>query len=385
MKPHRHRRQVVGFTLIEMLVVIAIIGILAALLLPAVNRGKLQAQRAVCTSNLKQVGLAYQSFAHDHNGRFPTQVSVRDGGIEECRWKDPWPSNTVRTLQALSNELVTPKILICPADRYVRLTNFAWLVDDDLLCNFHHVSYVGNLRLAVQDVGKSTSILAAEKHLLPIAWNHYDRGTTTLDKTNYFRWDDYIHRYKGHILFADGHVEWLPNGPALNWVMVQSFPPRPGKVAVSSARPPSASPRPAPGVPARTNSPRPSAQPGPSPEASPPPASASVPAPVLGRPDYVFSYPQVTSQSDVERSPVPITNHVVAMVTNVPAVQPPEVIVGDVAMGQADVQVVQLLQTTFKWFYLLVLLVVLVYLAHKLHRWQKKQRQLARQRAQAGS
>lgn len=73
------------------------------------------------------------------------------------------------------------------------------------------------------------------------------------------------------------------------------------------------------------------------------------------------------------------------MVTNVPAVQPPEVIVGDVAMGQADVQVVQLLQTTFKWFYLLVLLVVLVYLAHKLHRWQKKQRQLARQRAQAGS
>jgi prepilin-type N-terminal cleavage/methylation domain-containing protein len=65
-----------GFTLVELLVVLAVIGILSALLLPAVLRANGKARRTTCLNNLKQINLGLRMYADDNDDTLPSTNAV---------------------------------------------------------------------------------------------------------------------------------------------------------------------------------------------------------------------------------------------------------------------------------------------------------------------
>lgn len=102
-----------GFTLVEILVVIAVIAILAAMLFPVFARARENARRTSCLSNLKQIGLGVAQYQQDYDEYFPL-------GTQED-WNNGWPT----TVQPYINSI---QVFRCPNDDANVLAP-DWIVD----------------------------------------------------------------------------------------------------------------------------------------------------------------------------------------------------------------------------------------------------------------
>ena len=117
----KERPQRLAFTLVELLVVISIVGVLMAIILPAVSAMREASRRTSCTNNLRQIGLALQMY-HEKQGRFPI------GGIE---WR---PAGNQTKRQFAWSAFVLPFSRVCSACNATfakhRLQSYFWKIWD---------------------------------------------------------------------------------------------------------------------------------------------------------------------------------------------------------------------------------------------------------------
>ena len=100
-------RKPVAFTLVELLVVLAIIAILAALLLPVLGRAKEEARATVCLGNLHQIGLALQIYVQENNNKMPVMYDATTNANVPV-------TNTIN--RVLLAQLGNTNVLRCPSD-----------------------------------------------------------------------------------------------------------------------------------------------------------------------------------------------------------------------------------------------------------------------------
>jgi prepilin-type N-terminal cleavage/methylation domain-containing protein/prepilin-type processing-associated H-X9-DG protein len=226
------RKEDLAFTLIELIVVIAVVAILAASLLPAVAGARPRALRLICNNNLKQVGLAFRTWAINHDGKMPMQVADAMGGDSDdvgfrvlAATQKPRSRGVSMMFLCMTNELRTPKILYCPAESEasVRRTattfsgvgapgtvpftndlNVSYFIGVDAQETYPRMLLGGDHNLGGNASPPTTMYLSAPSTGLPficLGTNFWANGGPA--------WLDTMHAQRGNVLMADGSVEWF--------------------------------------------------------------------------------------------------------------------------------------------------------------------------------
>ncbi len=108
-----------GFTLIELMVVIAIIAVLAALLFPVFASARRESYRAPCTANLRQIGIAARLYAQDYGGYYPNG-SDGSRGYGDIADKGP------RYMDQLAAYVSSEAVYHCPIDHGMRVSEISY-------------------------------------------------------------------------------------------------------------------------------------------------------------------------------------------------------------------------------------------------------------------
>jgi prepilin-type processing-associated H-X9-DG protein len=233
MKQSKHKSQ--AFTVVELLVVIAIVALLVILQLPALANTQGKVQRVYCSGNLKQVGVAFRTWAESRNGRFPMAVPNNQGGAASAvgvarttSWTSGPPPNAQGVwgmFIVMSNELQTPKILHCPSEggtshnasssSLFQATVFGpqtFVSTNVGFQNDFNVSYF----VGVDATDTAPNRLLAGDHNLGTGFNQdvkvpqfISAGTNISWSANSIGWQDYNHSKQGNVTFADGSVQHL--------------------------------------------------------------------------------------------------------------------------------------------------------------------------------
>src|ERR1043166_536767 len=204
-----------GLSLLEVFFALAIVAVLAAVLLPTVtaNRND-RGPRISCTSNLKQVGLAFRLWSNDHNDQYPFSVSVVSNGTIELT-NSP---QVFRHFQALSNELVTPKVLVCPVDsKKQRATDFLQNSSGTSFNNNSQLSYFVGFEA---NENAPQTILSGDRNIT--GGNLYNGFLRVLTPGKDAGWTSEIHNNAGNIGLGDGSVQQMSSVSLTKQLAIQT-------------------------------------------------------------------------------------------------------------------------------------------------------------------
>lgn len=217
----RGRLRSQAFTLVELLVVIACIAILLVLLLPAIQAARAAARRSVCTSNMRQVGLAVINFANAHDGRFP---NTRHTHAAEQSW--------IFQLKTYLEDV--DEIRTCPDDPR-RSEKIQQKLTSYLLSGYIAYDAPGSI-LRLDRMPETTKTIiafeASDKLSLGAYYEHTHSPTWFASwKTNRQKiWDKITdevildrHGGSSNYLYADGHVAAIDESQIREWVFGEPF------------------------------------------------------------------------------------------------------------------------------------------------------------------